>query len=173
MVENVLRVPLERKHPDTALAQPLADAVRDEREVFHGTRRLGQPQGEVLHELDELGTHHQQVAELPLALLDARILWVLRFEAVLPALVRVEVSDLVDVGVRELVDLEDDGELLALAHEVVVEEEEGGDGGLGVRRVGARVVVCGEIDGGLPDGQGAVGLEQEAMFEQISFMSFV
>ena len=42
--------------------------------------------GEVPRELDVLGVHHQQVAVLPLALLDSHILDGLRLEAVLPAL---------------------------------------------------------------------------------------
>ena len=46
-VDNVLFVPLERKPPDTVLAQLLVDDVRDEREVLQVTKRLGQPQGEV------------------------------------------------------------------------------------------------------------------------------
>ena len=59
---------------------------------------------------------------LPLAILDAHLLGVLRLEAVLPALLRVEVVDILHVRVRELVDIEDDGELLPLANDVVVEE---------------------------------------------------
>ena len=39
VVDDVLRVPLEREPQDTALEQHLVD-VRDEREVFHVTRRL-------------------------------------------------------------------------------------------------------------------------------------
>ena len=45
--------------------------------------------GEVPRERGELDAHHQQVAEFPLALRDAHLLAVLRFEAVLPTL-RVE-----------------------------------------------------------------------------------
>ena len=60
------------------------------------------------------------MAELPLALSDGRILDGLRREAVLPVLVRVEVADIVIVRVREHVDIEVDGDLLAFAHEVVV-----------------------------------------------------
>ena len=67
-----------------------------------------------------LGAHHQHLAELPLARLDAHLLGVLRFEAVIPALVRVEVADILIVRVRELVDIEDDVEPLARVHDVVV-----------------------------------------------------
>ena len=47
-----------------------------------------------------------------------------RLEAVLPALVRVEVADILIVRVRELVDIEDDVEPLARVHDVVVMEED-------------------------------------------------
>ena len=120
---QVLRVPLEREPPDTTLTQLLVDDVMAEREVLQVTGRLGQSQGEVPRELNELGTCHQQLAELQLALLDAHILDVLRFEAVLPALVRVEVADLRVVQVGEFVDIEVDGEPLPIAHQAVVEEE--------------------------------------------------
>ena len=45
---------------------------------------------------------------LPLDLLEADLLDRLRFEAILPVLVRVEVADILIVRVRELVDIEDD-----------------------------------------------------------------
>ena len=47
VVDNVMLVPIERKRPDTALAQRLVDDVRDEREDLQVTGCLGQPQGEV------------------------------------------------------------------------------------------------------------------------------
>ena len=75
---------------------------------FMSQRTARWPQGEVPRELNELGANHQQVVELPLALLDTDILGLLRLEAVLQALVRVEVVDILIVTVRELVDLEDD-----------------------------------------------------------------
>ena len=46
---------------------------------------------------------------------DARLLDGLRFEAVIPELLRVEVADILGVRVPELVDIEEDGELLVLA----------------------------------------------------------
>ena len=122
-MNDVPIVPVERE-PKDALAQLLVDDVRDERKVLQVARRLGQPQGEVPCELNELGSHHQHVAELPLALSDARILDGLRLEAVFPALIRVEVADIVIVRVRELVDIEDDVELLPLAHDVIVGKKE-------------------------------------------------
>ena len=70
-----------------------------------------------------LGANHQQVAVLPLDLLDADLLDGLRLKAVLPALVRVDVADIVDVRVRELGDIEDGVELVLCAHDVVVGEE--------------------------------------------------
>ena len=63
------------------------------------------------------------MAKIPLALPDVHILDGLRLEAVLPVLVRVGVADILDVRVHELVDIEDDVELLPLAHEVAVVEE--------------------------------------------------
>ena len=81
MVNDVPIVPVERE-PNDALAQLLVDDVRDERKVLQVARRLGQPQGEVPCELNELGANHQHVAEHPIALLDARILDGLRLEAV-------------------------------------------------------------------------------------------
>ena len=47
MVDDVLRVPIEREPQDTALARLLVDDVRDEREDLQVTGCLGQPQGEV------------------------------------------------------------------------------------------------------------------------------
>ena len=122
-VDGVMLVLLEREHADTALVQFLVDDVRDERDVLHVTRRLGQSQGEVPRELNVLGANHQQVAVLPLDLLDADLLDGLRLKAVLPALVRVDVADIVDVRVRELGDIEDGVELVLCAHDVVVGEE--------------------------------------------------
>ena len=90
--------------------------------------------GEVPRERGELDANHQQVAEFPIALRDAQILSVLRFDAVLQALVPVEVADILLVRVHELVDIEDGVELLPLAPEVVVEEEGDVDGVLEVRR---------------------------------------
>ena len=66
-------------------------------------------------ELNELGAPHHQVAEFPLAILDAHILDGLRLEAVLPVLVRVEVADILVVRVRELEDFEVEVDLLPLA----------------------------------------------------------
>ena len=63
------------------------------------------------------------MAELLIALLDADILVVVRFEAVIRALFALS-ADLLVVRVHELVDLEDDGELLPRAHDVVAEEED-------------------------------------------------
>ena len=77
--------------------------------------------GEVPRERGELDANHQQVAEFPIALRDAQILSVLRFDAVLQALVPVEVADILLVRVHELVDIKDDGEF-PLANDVVVEE---------------------------------------------------
>ena len=107
MVNDVPIVPVERE-PKDALAQLLVDDVRDERKVLQVARRLVHPQGEVPCELNELGSHHQHVAEIPIALRDADLLDGLRLEAVLPALVRVEVVDILLVRVHELVDTEDD-----------------------------------------------------------------
>ena len=130
--------------------------------------------GEVPRERGELDANHQQVAEFPIALRDAQILSVLRFDAVLQALVPVEVADILLVRVHELVDIEDGVELLPLAPEVVVEEEGDVDGVLEVRRVGARVVVgCGESDGELFVGRALSGLSVKPMFELIFGMSFV
>ena len=67
--------------------------------------------------------HNHQMAELLIALLDADILVVVRFEAVIRALFALS-ADLLVVRVHELVDLEDDGELLPRAHDVVAEEED-------------------------------------------------
>ena len=128
-------VPIEREHPDIALAQLLVDDVREERQVLHVIRRLVQQQGDVHRERNELGAHHHRVAELPLAILDAHILDDLQLEAVLPTLGRVEVADILGVRVHELVDLRDDGELLPLEHDVVVDEEEDVDGVLDGRLV--------------------------------------
>ena len=75
MVNDVPIAPVERE-PKDALAQLLVDDVRDEREVLQVARSLGQPQGGVPCELNGLGSNHQHVAELPLALSDARILGV-------------------------------------------------------------------------------------------------
>ena len=86
--------------------------------------------GEVPSQPNGLGAHHHQVAEFPLALQDADLLDRLGLEAVLPGLVRVEVADILVVRVRELEDIEDDGELLPLAREVVVEEDGDVDGGV-------------------------------------------
>ena len=172
MVNDVPIAPVERE-PKDALAQILVDDVRDEREVLQVARSLGQPQGGVPCELNELGSHHQHVAELPLALSDARILGGLRLEAVLPALIRVEVADILVVRVPELEDIEDEVELLVFVHEVVVVEGDV-DGVLEGRRVVARVVVGGgEADDGLCDGRGAVGLSMMHMFDQIVCMLFV
>ena len=44
VVDDVMLVPLQREHPDTALEQHLVDGVGDEREVLHVTRRLGPQQ---------------------------------------------------------------------------------------------------------------------------------
>ena len=61
-------------------------------------------------------------AELSLALLDALLLDGLRFVAVLQGLLRLEVADILIVGVGELEDIKD-GEELALARDVVAVDE--------------------------------------------------
>ena len=87
-----------------------------------------------------------------------------RLEAVLLTLVRVEVADILIVRVRELLDIEVDGELLPLVHDVVMVEEEGDvDGVLEGRWVGVLGVVGGggESDDGLLVGRGGVGLSMK------------
>ena len=151
VVDNVMLVPIERKRPDTALAQRLVDDVRDEREVIQVARRLVQPHSEDPREWDEPGAHHQHVAELPLALLDTHLLGVLRFDAVLPALFALRWRTF-SLSESASLKTEDDGEL-PIAHQVVVGEGDG-DGVLVVRRVVAGVVVGdGEDEGELFDGK--------------------
>ena len=86
-------------------------------------QELGQ-QGDVPRELNELGANHQHVAVLPLALREAHHLHGRRLEAVLPALVRIEVAGILEVQVGEHEDIDDDGELPPLARGVVGRKNE-------------------------------------------------
>ena len=84
VVDDVLPVPIEREHSDTALEQLLVDDVRHIRQVLQVFSPLGQPQGEVPRELNGLGRTISRRRSFPSPFW-TRLLGVLRFEAFLQA----------------------------------------------------------------------------------------
>ena len=115
VVVDVMFVPLEREPKVTALARLVDD--RDEREGLHVIRRLGQPQVKFPTKSMSLASTISTLRSFPSPSGRAPILDGLRLEAILPALLRVEVADILVCSPPDC-SIDDDVELLPLKHEV-------------------------------------------------------